>query len=61
LDEFKIDENLLIRKQVDINNPVTEDTSLDVPINIFTEYMNNAPESTRLALQEVLDNFDIVK
>lgn len=61
LNKFKIDKSLLIQKQVDINNPVVEDTSIQQPINFFTVAMANASESTRLALQEMLDNFDVVK
>lgn len=61
LKDFKLDKQLLIRKQLNIDNPVIEDTTLDVPINFFTVAMSNAPESTRLALQEMLDNFDVIK
>lgn len=61
LNEFKLDENLLIRKKLDPDNPVLEDTSIQQPINFFTIAMASAPESTQRALQELLDNFDVIK
>lgn len=50
-------------KTVTTESPVMEDTSLDTAINFFTLTLESkdVPESTRLALREMIDHFDVIK
>lgn len=61
LDQFKLDLDLLLKKQRNLDSFVEGDTSIEQPANFFTIAMANAPESTYRALKEMIDNFDAIK